>query len=46
MTTIADGRPSFPSTPLRILHIAMELAPWASTGGLSEATAGLATTSP
>ena len=25
-------RPRFPTTPLRVLHVAMELAPWAQVG--------------
>jgi len=37
----SEARPSLPATPLRILHIGMELAPWASTGGTSEVLAEL-----
>jgi len=36
MNAASQDRPSLPATPLRILHIGMELAPWASTGGTSE----------
>jgi starch synthase len=34
-------RPRFPTTPLRVLHVAMELAPWASVGDVGAWLDGL-----
>lgn len=36
------ARPKMPTTPLRVLHVAMELAPWAVVGDVGEWLAGLA----
>ncbi len=37
-----SARPRFPTTPLRVLHIAMELAPWAVVGDVATFVRGLA----
>lgn len=37
-----SARPKFPTTPLRLLHISMEVAPWAVVGDVAEYVRGLA----
>ena len=37
-----SGLPRLPSNPLRILHVAMELSPWATAGDVAPFIAGLA----
>jgi starch synthase len=37
-----SARPRFPTTPLRVLHVTMELAPWSVVGDVGEFVAGLA----
>ena len=39
---LMSGLPRLPSNPLRILHVAMELSPWATAGDVAPFIAGLA----